>query len=110
MSRDMTLKQFNAALAKHGMQRTGFMGYVKLGVGGVEVSILNAGNRRRDWLAYLLAEKREVEKRIEREAKATKCKYGDKLCPCQDGDMCHYEGPNAMTPPTPGLTGFNKRE
>lgn len=25
------------------------------------------------------------------------CKYGDPLCPCQDGDMCHYEGPNPMT-------------
>lgn len=70
MSRDMTQKQFDAALAKHGMQRTGFMGYVKLGVGGVEVSMLNAGDRRRDRLAYLLAKKREVEKRIKRDAKA----------------------------------------
>lgn len=24
------------------------------------------------------------------------CKYGDALCPCQDGDMCHYEGVNPM--------------
>ncbi len=24
------------------------------------------------------------------------CKYGDASCPCQDGDMCHYEGPNPM--------------
>lgn len=24
------------------------------------------------------------------------CKYGDELCPCQDGDMCHYEGPDPM--------------
>jgi len=22
------------------------------------------------------------------------CKHGDPLCPCPDGDMCHYEGPN----------------
>lgn len=29
------------------------------------------------------------------------CKYGDPLCPCQDGDMCHYEGENPMSPPTP---------
>ena len=29
----------------------------------------------------------------------TKCKYGDPLCPCQDGDACHYEGDNPMTPP-----------
>jgi len=27
------------------------------------------------------------------------CKYGDPLCPCQDGDSCHYEGDNPMTPP-----------
>ena len=24
----------------------------------------------------------------------TFCKYGDPTCPCQDGDMCHYEGPD----------------
>jgi hypothetical protein len=29
----------------------------------------------------------------------TTCKYGDELCPCQDGDLCHYEGENAMKPP-----------
>ena len=29
------------------------------------------------------------------------CKYGDTLCPCQDGDQCHYEGKNPMTPPRP---------
>jgi len=28
-----------------------------------------------------------------------RCKYGDPLCPCQDGDQCHYEGKNPMTPP-----------
>lgn len=28
-----------------------------------------------------------------------KCKYGDPLCPCQDGDPCHYEGDDPMTPP-----------
>ena len=32
---------------------------------------------------------------------ATPCKYGDPLCPCQDGDQCHYEGENPMTPPPP---------
>ena len=30
----------------------------------------------------------------------TACKYGDPTCPCQDGDPCHYEGDNPMTPPT----------
>lgn len=29
---------------------------------------------------------------------AKKCKYGDPTCPCQDGDQCHYEGENPMTP------------
>jgi len=29
------------------------------------------------------------------------CKYGDPYCPCQDGDMCHYEGPNPMPAPRP---------
>ena len=28
-----------------------------------------------------------------------KCKYGDPTCPCQDGDLCHYEGKNAWKPP-----------
>lgn len=27
------------------------------------------------------------------------CPYGDPTCPCQDGDPCHYTGPNPMTPP-----------
>ena len=29
----------------------------------------------------------------------TPCAYGDDTCPCQDGDQCHYEGPNPMLPP-----------
>jgi hypothetical protein len=29
------------------------------------------------------------------------CKYGDPTCPCQDGDMCHYEGPNPWPEPDP---------
>jgi hypothetical protein len=28
-----------------------------------------------------------------------KCKYGDPTCPCQDGDLCHYEGKNAWPAP-----------
>jgi len=27
------------------------------------------------------------------------CKYGDPTCPCQDGDMCHYEGDNPISVP-----------
>jgi len=32
-------------------------------------------------------------------SKTKPCKYGDVTCPCQDGDPCHYEGENPMTPP-----------
>lgn len=24
------------------------------------------------------------------------CPYGDPTCPCQDGDACHYEGPDPI--------------
>ncbi len=27
------------------------------------------------------------------------CKHTDAHCPCQDGDLCHYEGAEPMTPP-----------
>ena len=27
-----------------------------------------------------------------------KCPHGDSTCPCQDGDLCHYEGEDPMTP------------
>lgn len=33
------------------------------------------------------------------EPKPKRCRYGDPSCPCQDGDICHYEGENPMTPP-----------
>ena len=29
------------------------------------------------------------------------CPHGDPQCPCQDGDMCHYEGPNPFPEPSP---------
>jgi len=29
-----------------------------------------------------------------------KCIGNDPLCPCQDGDMCHYEGPDPWPIPT----------
>lgn len=28
------------------------------------------------------------------------CEYGDPTCPCQDGDQCHYTGPDPWPPPT----------
>lgn len=27
------------------------------------------------------------------------CPYGDPLCPCPDGLLCHYEGEDAWDPP-----------
>jgi len=27
------------------------------------------------------------------------CPHGDELCPCPDGDPCHYEGENPMISP-----------
>lgn len=27
------------------------------------------------------------------------CPHGDQTCPCQDGDICHYEGDNPMRCP-----------
>lgn len=31
----------------------------------------------------------------------TGCRYGDPLCPCQDGDPCHYEWSGDMPPMRP---------
>lgn len=30
------------------------------------------------------------------EPQALRCAYGDPTCPCQDGDLCHYEGKDPM--------------
>jgi hypothetical protein len=32
-------------------------------------------------------------------AEAMACPWGDALCPCQDGDACHYAGTSPMTCP-----------
>lgn len=71
MSRDMTQKQFDAALEKRGMKKLPFMGYVDIG-GGRHVSVLNAGigSRRRDQLAYLIQHQNKMLAEQEREAKA----------------------------------------
>lgn len=29
------------------------------------------------------------------------CPHGDKTCPCQDGDSCHYEGRDPLECPNP---------
>jgi hypothetical protein len=56
--RDMSEKQFLAALANHGMHLEGFMGYVRLNVPSqyICVSMFNAGPKLRQKLAYLLRE------------------------------------------------------
>lgn len=33
----------------------------------------------------------------------TGCPHGDRCCPCQDGDSCHYEGDHPSVCPTSGL-------
>jgi hypothetical protein len=33
------------------------------------------------------------------------CFHGDPHCPCQDGLMCHYEGPDPMRCPRTGIVG-----
>jgi len=56
MARDMSKRQFRAALKRHGIKPRGFLGYHDIG-NGTLVSALNAGSRRRDQLAYLLRER-----------------------------------------------------
>ena len=53
--KDMTEKQFFAALTRHGAKWTGLMGYVEF-ADGVFISCLNAGKGLRAKLAYLLKE------------------------------------------------------
>lgn len=65
--RDMTLKQFRAALDRHGFRLVGFMGYVDIG-GGVSVCYLNAGNNHRAQLAYLLQQKERIDQKAAIEA------------------------------------------
>ena len=64
MTRDMTKAQFRAAC-----ERSGFvpemLGYYRLPIPGqhVAVNVLNAGNRRRDRLAYLHSEMTRLAKK-----------------------------------------------
>jgi hypothetical protein len=66
----MTKKQFDEACARHGFEPHpswspfASMGYYKL-PSGVNVSILNAGSRRRDQLAYLIRESERDQARKE---------------------------------------------
>lgn len=51
--RDMSKAAFDAACAKYGFRREGFLGYYQIGH-GISVSILNVAPKRRIQLAYLI--------------------------------------------------------
>jgi hypothetical protein len=54
VTRDLSEAQFHKAVEKLGAKPVGWMGYYALNVPQrVQVSVLNAGRRRRDQLAYL---------------------------------------------------------
>lgn len=68
MVRDLSHAQLMARIKKQGWTPTGFLGYVEMplpGGGRASVSRLNAGPRRRDQLAYLMAEYRRLVKEAE---------------------------------------------
>jgi len=56
MPRDMTKGQFLQACEKYGFKPLGFLGYYDTGEGHC-VSVLNAGDRRRSRLAYLVVQR-----------------------------------------------------
>lgn len=59
MERDISIKNFHAACKRHGFKPQHILGYYDIGQGAC-VSILNAGSRRRDQLAYLIREAKKV--------------------------------------------------
>ncbi len=63
-TRDLTEKQFQAALKRNGMSRPGVFGYVDVG-NGVQISVWNAGAKasRRQQLAFLIADRDRTFKR-----------------------------------------------
>jgi len=62
MKRDLTQEWYETKLREAGIGPCEFMGYRNVG-NGVHVSELNGGSRRRDRLAYLLAEQKRVKDR-----------------------------------------------
>ena len=64
MTRDMTKAQFRAACERAGFVSE-MLGYYRLPIPGlnIAVNVLNAGDRRRDRLAYLHAETERISKR-----------------------------------------------
>ena len=64
----MTQREFDAAVERGGFKSQGVFGYYRLPVPGthVSVSILNAGPRRRDQIAYLHEQTARCERELSR--------------------------------------------
>lgn len=62
MTRDMTKAQFDAALKRNNF-KWGHFGFVKDLGSGLHIYAANAGSRRRDQLAYLIAVRRKYAER-----------------------------------------------
>jgi|GEM_PF-6010787 hypothetical protein len=69
--KDMTERQFEAAMERHGMSWLEMMGYVRV-TKSTSVSVLNVGTNasRRSQLAYLLKQQEQAQTREEIESKA----------------------------------------
>lgn len=68
MTRDLTKRQFLAALERNGFRNKGIWGYVEFSIpagGTYSICRFNAGPRLREQLAYLLRRREEI---IAREA------------------------------------------
>ena len=64
-ARDMTQRAFDAACERRGFKPHGCFGYYELGAESrVSVSVFNAGERRRDKLAFLIQQRASVDKRL----------------------------------------------
>lgn len=61
-ARDFSQREFDERCRKHGFSPAGFAGYYVISESPRRlVSVLNAGTRRRDQLAYLLRESRRYD-------------------------------------------------
>lgn len=81
MSRDMSKAAYQAALDKHGIKPTGFMGYMTVyrsEHGSSSVHPGNAGPKRRAQLAYLLREKDRAEREHKEAIAAKRARQGGK--------------------------------
>ena len=67
---DITKAQFKAACKRHGFVSAGYLGYYSLPETTVSVSVLNAGKRRRDQLAYLIQKQCKLSEQSESEVPA----------------------------------------